>query len=202
MGVFVDKVRRSEIPQPTQRSFTAQVWRDGFESISDPDVQDRDLFEAGFFVDEILANLRQKLAEGRFQSSTRAERLTAICGLINHEIAVLERKVDEGMERHKRGGTISSVSLVEQTVTLRSGIKVTPDQLITTLIDSAVYPLDDALQSSETGAPMSLTLDDVGFAFTIATQYKLASELWSACLCSSPARFYKIKTSCRLRTPQ
>lgn len=182
MGAFIDRVRRSKIPQPTQRTFSAQVWREEFELTSEPDVQDSDLFEAGLFIDEILGGLRQKLAEGRFQSGTRVERLAAICGLINHEVAVLKIKVDEEMRRHKRGSTVSSVSLAGQTVTLRSGIKVTPDQLITTLIDSAVYPLDEALQSKEPGAPVSLTLDDVGLAFTIATQYRVASELWAACL--------------------
>ena len=101
MGTFVDRVRQGEISHPTQRTFKIQAWRDAFGAISSPDVQDTELFEAGLFVDRILAGLRQKLTEGRFQSATRAERLGAICGLINHETAVLKKKIDDGAARSR-----------------------------------------------------------------------------------------------------
>jgi hypothetical protein len=182
MGTFVDRVRQGDIPQPTQRPYTAKAWREEFEAIVDADAQDKELFDAGLIVDRILAGLRQKLTESRFQSATRADRLKAICGLINHDTAVLKKKIDEELEQLEPGSTVSTVDLSEQTVTLRSGIKVTPDQLITTLIDSAVFPLDDALQSRDVKSPSPVTLDDVGLAFVIANQYRLASELWSSCV--------------------
>jgi hypothetical protein len=31
-------------------------------------------------------------------------------------------------------------------------------------------------------SPSTISLDDVGLAFVVANQYRLASELWSSCL--------------------
>ena len=114
----------------------------------------------------------------------RRERIHAICGLINHEVAVLVRKTREFPP--KPGSIIPLPSIIEKTVTLRSGIKITPDQLITALLDSVVYPLDEALQAPEKGTPPEKDLfDEVSFAFTVANQYRIASDYWQYCLWGS-----------------
>jgi hypothetical protein len=181
MGAFVDQVRSGKIPQPTQVTFGVDVWRKSYEVISGKDTADAHLFDAGLFFNDIFGRLRDKLAEGNFRRLGRRARLTAICGLINHEVAVLARKTRESSP--EPGSTIPLPSIIEKTVTLRSGIKVTPDQLITVLLDSVVYPLDEALQASEEGTALARdSFGEIGLAFTIANLYRSATEYWHECL--------------------
>lgn len=130
---------------------------------------------------EIFGRLRDGLAANKFRLLDRESRVTAICGLINHEIAVLHEKI-RGLP-DKPGTIIPSPSIIEKTVTLRSGVNVTPDQLITTLLDSIVYPLDEALQASDNEPSPKIDLfDEVGLAFTVANLYRTASDYWHGCL--------------------
>jgi hypothetical protein len=181
MGIFLGRVRNGEIAHPTQRKFDADMWRKSYDFISEHDTADKHLFEAGLFFNEIFCSLRDKLSKGSFHLVGRRERLTAICGLINHEVAVLAKKAKESQA--PAGSTVSVLSLIEKTVTLRSGIKITPDQHINTLLDSVVYPLDEALQASDKGEQLAVDLlGEVGMAFTIATLYRIASAYWHECL--------------------
>ena len=181
MGAFVGQARSGNIPQPTQTSFNIETWRKCYEDSCERDIGDTRLYEAGLFFNEIFGRLRNVLATNKFRLLSKRERLTAICGLINHEIAVLDRKTREPSGRS--GSAIPLTSIIEKTVTLRSGVKITPDQLVTTLINSVVYPLDEALQAADAETPAAINLlDEVGFAFQVANLYRLASEYWHDCL--------------------
>ena len=60
---------------------------------------------------------------------------------------------------------------------------MTPDELITSLIDCIVYPLDEALRAQEEGGALPGDPSAVlGHAFVIANAYRIASDLWGACL--------------------
>jgi hypothetical protein len=181
MGAFLDQVRNGKIAHPTQRHFDARVWRERYEAISEPDTEDTHLFEAGLLFDRILCGLRDKLSEGDFRRVKRRDRLRAICGLINHEVVALSNRLRAPLA--PTGSMVPFPRLIEKTVTLRSGIKMTPDQHITTLLDSAILPLDEALQAPDDGQPF--TADNhkgVGLGFLVANLYRIATECWHACL--------------------
>jgi hypothetical protein len=181
MGTFLDQVRNGKIAHPTQMGFDVNVWQQNYGAISEHDTVDTHLLDAGLFFNEIFCRLRDKLAECSFHCAGRRERLTALCALINHELAVLATKTKE--HDIPAGSTVPLPSIIEKTVTLRSGIKVTPDQLITTLVDSAVYPLDEALRASDEGESLATDLlGEVGLAFTVANLYRVTSDYWHECL--------------------
>jgi hypothetical protein len=183
MGRFVDQVRRGKIRQPTQTGFTPELWHQGYETIPERDDTDLDLFNAGLVFDRILTALRQELSKGRFQFATRTDRLVATCAFINHEVAALERKRLWQPPITKKNATVLISDLINFKLTLRSGVQITPDEVLTTVIDAAVLPLDEALQAREEGEPLSAeTMTSMGLAFMVANLYCVAAALWSSCV--------------------
>jgi hypothetical protein len=62
VGHFVDRVRASKIPQPTQRSFQRARWAGAFAE-GTADTSDKRLFEAGVWTIDTLDGLRAKLRD-------------------------------------------------------------------------------------------------------------------------------------------
>ncbi|HEY8696247.1 MAG TPA: hypothetical protein VIM02_01410 [Rhizomicrobium sp.] len=186
MGDFVKAVRSGDVPQPVQRQFSLVGWAEAFRNFVSPDDADRKLFEAGIFFDRVFSELREATNQNAFRNIARSERLKAICALLNHDVAMLDQKTKEEMEKvksqTKSGGHVIDPFLF-LVVQLRSGIKCTPDQVLTILLDAGVYPLDEALLSDEGGNQFQPNnLDDVAHAFATANAYRLASDLWHSCL--------------------
>jgi hypothetical protein len=73
-------------------------------------------------------------------------------------------------------------SLIDEKVTLYTGIQVTPDELLTAVLDSTVYPLDEALRASDDGEPLGQDFGSVGLAYVLANLYRDASQLWLRCV--------------------
>ncbi len=183
MGTFLNHVRRGKIRQPTQIGFTPEVWRQGYEAIAEHDKADIDLFNAAPIFDRIFTDLRNELSKGRFQYSRRRDRLIAICAFINHEVAALERKRPRQQSPAEKSAPVLVSDLINLTVTLRSGVQITPDDVLSTVIDAAVLPLDEALQATDDSTPLATdTMTDMGLAFMVANLYCVAVALWSSCL--------------------
>jgi hypothetical protein len=183
MGEFLDQVRRGKIRQPTQVGFTLEGWHQGYGNITEHETADLDLFNAGLVFDRLFTGLRSELSKGRFQHCRRSDRLLAIGAFINHEVAALERKGFQQPRQAENSAPSLVTDLINYTVTLRSGIRITPDEVLGTVIDAAVLPLDEALQASNEGVPLAVdTSTHISLALMVANLYCVAVDLWLTCL--------------------
>jgi hypothetical protein len=180
MGTFTDQVRNSKIRQPTQLNFEPAIWRERYYSCLDHDPGDVEIFDAGLILHDRLQHIRDNLKQGRFHLTKRSDRLIAICAMMNYEVAVFDRNMQQKRTANKL--SLKLPSLIDEKVTLYTGIQVTPDELLTAVLDSTVYPLDEALRASDDGEPLGQDFGSVGLAYVLANLYRDASQLWLRCV--------------------
>jgi hypothetical protein len=109
MNTFVDRVRRGEIAQPTQRAFSSERWQIAFEETPEPSDADAKLYRAGVCAFKKLEATRRKRASLWLRDLSKEELLMYVgiasrdCQLIvaasspveDKSFVVVEQTVDE-----------------------------------------------------------------------------------------------------------
>lgn len=78
---FVDAVQKSQVPHPTQNSFSRERWSEAFERLSQSE-EDTRLHTSGLWVHSALSSLRQQLAQLRLGDLPKG-RVEVAVGILN-----------------------------------------------------------------------------------------------------------------------
>lgn len=89
MSTFVQRVRNSEIPHPTQRSFTLAIWHKAFADLANHSESDERLYKTGWWVFDKLEAIRRKLAPMQLDGFSRDELLRMYVGAANRNCLII-----------------------------------------------------------------------------------------------------------------
>lgn len=92
MGRFIEQVRNSQVPQPTQHTFNLGRWEEAYNAISEHTEEDKRLFNDGIWVYNKLNAVRKKIAEVFFNNIAKSELIRYFCAYTNRAAHVLSPK--------------------------------------------------------------------------------------------------------------
>lgn len=140
----------SGIPLPTSHRFTPAEWTAAYEALSDGSLEDQNAFEAGLFLFERMAHVRDELQTmGKHVSTFPGDaRTIGLCAFLNDH---LRQSLKSDIDR-RQGATLA----IEHALAARE-IGQHPDGMYTTeevlqgLIDGAKFPLRSAVAGRSLG---------------------------------------------------
>lgn len=185
---FVRNVRQGRIPQPQQLKFTREAWVKSFKSIPSPTLADRRLYKCGLWIDGQLTLLRGALVEARINTCPRALRIRSAVAIANRELrAVQEQSAQRLKKSAKSHPAVPMDALRYPALKVESTSEVyTPDEIVTVTVDSAVYPLDQAIHDNSSDALPKVSakaqLVSLRKAFQIGNAYHMFVDFWLDCL--------------------
>ena len=144
---FETKIKNNEISQPTQRSFTLKKWQKGFESLKNATERDKSLFEAGKWIFGRLERIRQEVS--KVLLPLPKDKIVKIhIGHINRTYNFVRLKTR--IEKSSEGKTFWSEQIIQSKLTGNLfGKDLSPDAIITAVVDGAAFPLSATLLSSQ-----------------------------------------------------
>jgi hypothetical protein len=135
MGAFLKAVRKSQVPHPTQPSFTNEKWESSYHKLKE-DLEDDDLFEMGKWVNRHLVSVRESL-EGNdlIGNLPQKDLLRIVVSDLNRTCCSLSRE-------HLRFSTLADTQLIEATIDRNAlGTPFRPDEAASVTVDSARHIL-------------------------------------------------------------
>lgn len=184
MSVFVQKVQSGDIPQPTQNSFSLELWQQSFESISHPSDIEIHLYKTGKWIFNKLEKVRHKLAPLMLADIPREELVRIFVGIANRDCQLAGSALPP-VDKDK-------TYLAEQLVGGRLkenliGPPSRPDDLVLASVDGSRFPLIFALKSrkehvSKTTLPDGEILDRAKGMMVLGQYYMSLEAYWLECL--------------------
>jgi hypothetical protein len=185
MNVFMEKVRKSEIPHPTQQSFTFERWRREFESVTNPSIIDIRLYNSGVWIYKKLQKIRDKLKTISFGNIPQNHLIRYFCGYINRDAQILSQKKPPMLNEDTFIAEGAIQAETEENI-LQPHANI--DETVTASIDGGRFPLIYAIHSYK-GTPETKTsisdieiLNGIRVLMLLGQLYDGIETTWMDCL--------------------
>ncbi len=192
MGRFLRHVQQSRMANPFKRGFSQAVWQKQYETARPSDREDQRIYRIGLWFDTALTSFRQTAKESTPAHIRRDGVIHWLVAMLNRDLVIVNERIRNHIRRqsHKRekAGQLTRLSdAIDATVRSASGSDVTPDQLITTGVDTISFLLDNVLPTIENASISAHSMseqdvDSVIKMFQRGNVYLLLSELWDKCV--------------------
>lgn len=184
MITFIDQVRKSKIPHPTQKPFLLSKWEKAFNSVGNRTEDDYHLYEAGIWIFKQFEKIRSKLKKISLSSLPKKSAIRLFCGDMNRTLNVISKKSPPTIDDK----TIISEQLIQAKVTGNIiGPDYNPDGLLTSELDGARYPLISILNAEKKNSGSKI-LDDLEvlrrmkLMMLFGQHYSILEDVWVDCL--------------------
>jgi len=142
MDKFVDKLRNSMTPHPTQRSFTLAKWEIAYLASLPHSESDKAVYTVGSWVFDRLECIRQQLADLPLGNIPEKDLPKYICGALN---LFAKRLAQKHVNFETQGHFMPEQLIQAKLPKTRIAEPATPDEVMTQTVDGARYPLSHAL---------------------------------------------------------
>ena len=190
MGDFTNKVRKGDIPQPTQKSFDPGKWGSEFATIQNPDMEDQKLVVAGFWFYDKFQKIRGLLPDFILSELDIIDRKKVVIANLNRSTIILDEYQDEVLKNQSEKVEARKDKLFSFDELLQvkfekttSGISANPDAIVTAYMDGAELPLkyDPGSKTQNDLTDLALVDKCINF-FTLGQLYSSFEEFWASCL--------------------
>jgi hypothetical protein len=186
MGQFYKSVRRNKIAAPNQRGFSRAIWQSQLDEATADD-DDKRLFYAGLFFDDLLTFLRKEKRISDISLTPDAIIRLAIA-ITTSNLFCIHEEASISRTKGDTPPTLIMSQTMERTIKLQTGQQFTPDELLTGAGDGLKHMLRELLTTK--ASPNSLTeyqadvnsVDLVNLEFNKAILYQCAVEYWNDCV--------------------
>lgn len=184
MGIFIDQVRKSQIPHPTQRTFTPDRWKKSYNEIDLAVEEDIQLYNAGIWVFDQLTKIREKLNDVSLDFLPKKTAIRLFCGDMNRTLNVIYKKSPPTLNNK----TVIAEQLIQAKVSGNIfGIDYYPDQLLTSELDGARFPLIYILSRKEKTSNTKCKNDievlrRMKIMMLLGQYYSALEDIWTDCL--------------------
>ncbi|MBC7987512.1 MAG: hypothetical protein H7X93_12730 [Sphingomonadaceae bacterium] len=130
------QLKAKALEHPTNAAFDSQPWRSAFKALAAPTERDIDLTHAAIYFGEELAELRQTGIPLTIEGFNRPRLVRLLAAYANQQYLTLRDKITKGLKAQKDGGVFDMERAQQLLVEGAGGQDMTPDDLITYLVDS------------------------------------------------------------------
>lgn len=131
------QLKRKKLEHPTSAAFHARAWKAALDGLSAPSGRDLDLALSAIYFGRELARLREFAIPLTTQGFNRPRLVRLLAAFANQQYLTLRTKLLKGLKAQKRAGGILDLDRAQQLfVEGADGQEMTPDDLVTYLVDS------------------------------------------------------------------
>jgi hypothetical protein len=175
---FVTRVRRQEIPWPTQKLFNREKWRKEAEQFGE-DAKDSELLSTGLWVADTLEEIRQEVRSSRVWHLSLKQRARYLLTLSNYDYRLLQEKLDEA----RQGPYVVPTVALEEVAYDAIDQTLWGSKRISDLLDSQIDSIDLCLQfSGEAEGEKPVKAEQVFAEFrkivALGTMYQTAEDVF------------------------
>jgi hypothetical protein len=183
MSTFTEQVRESKISHPTKKSFTLSKWEKSFKESAASTEEDMQLFNAGIWIFKEFENIREKLKDAPLNFLPKRFIIRLLCGDTNRSLNLVHRrKVPKLTE-----DTFSVEQVLQAKISGNIfGFDYRPDDLLTTEIDGARFPLIYVSNFKENHSKIKYSdleiLHKIWLMKILGQYYDILESIWEDCL--------------------
>lgn len=178
MTAFVQRVRRREVAQPTQKSFDVLLWEKAFSAAELPSVEDRRLYDTGLWAFQKFHLIRKTLEGFPLTQVAGSKAIRMYVGEANRSVQILEAK----------SRSVENLVVAEQIVQAKVsrpvefGGSADPDSLLTSSIDALRFPLQTAYHTEDKPGLVAtndlVALEELKLTILLAQLYNIVDGYW------------------------
>jgi hypothetical protein len=152
---LVQQLNAKTLDHPTNASFDIEAWRLAFRALPCPTERDMDIAISAIHFGKELASLRQIHIPQTTEGFSRPRLVRLLAAFANQQYLTLRHKVVKGLKAKVNGGVLDMERTHQLFVKGAGGQEMTPDDLITNLVDSLphwlfhIWKVPDDVPSNE-----------------------------------------------------
>ncbi len=175
---FVSAVRDRSIPNPAQRTFSEERWKQAFQDFAEPSLADTRLFYSGLFFSLRFGEVRTALAQAPKSRLAASERVKRFVGYGNYLLLAAEKKLEPNL--HPVGSVDSEQRIEALHEFLRWG-----DHHVTSLVDGLRFAIAEQWRIEADMSAHADMLEEVAAvsrAAMLGRLYDALEDAWNHCV--------------------